>query len=139
MTLKELLESERCHQVNNHMVRIVSGHAGVETTDDRAVLERALANIDTSFDVVGVMERMPESLELIYRALDWRPTRAWMRKAERGRSSFALDEQTRDVILQYNRLDVVLYERAVADLDSLSGALRRDRARPGVRRRGRRV
>jgi hypothetical protein len=138
MTLKELLTSEQCHQVNNHMVRIVSGHASVETTDDQAVLERALSNIDASFDVVGVMERMPESLELIYRALDWRPKRVRLRKDEHRRPSFALDEQTRDTILQYNRLDAALYARTLIDFTARSGPVSQHRARRITWRRNRR-
>jgi hypothetical protein len=118
MTLKNLLESEQCHQVNNHMVRILSGHLSVETTHNRALLERAEANIDAHFDVVGITERMDDSLQLIGRTLGWKPRRSVpVLNVDPGRGSLSLDDQTRDAIVEFNRLDVELYERVVADFE----------------------
>jgi galactose-3-O-sulfotransferase len=119
MSLTDLLESGQCHEVNNHMVRILSGHLSVEPTHDRALLERAEANIDAHFDVVGITERLDDSLQLIGRTLGWKPRRAVpMLNADPGRGSLSLDEHTRDAIVEFNRLDVEVYERVVADFET---------------------
>lgn len=112
MTLKDLLRGEQCHQVNNHMVRILSGHVDAGVTHDRALLEQAQANLDTHFDAVGITERIDESVALIGRALGWSALPAVPRiNVTPGRGSFVLDEETRAEIARYNALDIELYDR----------------------------
>jgi hypothetical protein len=114
MTLKDLLRGEQCHQVNNHMVRILSGHPDAGVTHDRGLLDQAESNLATHFDAVGITERMDESVALIGRTLGW-PAQSSVPRVNvlRGRRSFVLDEETRAEILRYNALDVELYDRVV--------------------------
>ena len=112
MTLKDLLRGEQCHQVNNHMVRILSGHVDAGVTHDRGLLDRARANLDTHFDAVGITERIDESVALIGRALGWPALPAVPRiNVTPRRDSFVLDEETRAEIERYNALDIELYDR----------------------------
>jgi hypothetical protein len=118
MTLRDLLESERCHELNNHMVRIVSGHNEIAMTDDQALLVQAWANIDASFDVVGISERFRDSLGYIGRALGWKKTQAVpVLNTDPERSAFVVDAATRDAVMRFNRLDIELYRGAVARFD----------------------
>jgi hypothetical protein len=146
MTLKDLLRTEQCHQVNNHMVRILSGHADAGVTHDRGLLDQAEANLETHFAAVGITERMDESVALIGRALGWSAQPPVPRiNVGRRRQSFVLDEDTRAEIARYNALDIELYDRVVrkhfndagpAGHTELSGhpALRRLRRIAGSRR-----
>ena len=68
MTLLDLLGSGECHEVNNHMVRIVSGYEGAEPVHDPEVLQQALENL-RQFEFVGIAERMDESAAMIARRL----------------------------------------------------------------------
>jgi hypothetical protein len=146
MTLKDLLRGEQCHQVNNHMVRILSGHADAGVTHDRGLLEQAEANLDTHFDAVGITDRMNESVALMGKALGW-PAQPSVPRVNVGRRrrSFVLDEETRAEIVRYNALDIELYDRVVrqhfpdaefAEDAELSGhsAVRRLRSIAGRRR-----
>jgi Sulfotransferase family len=114
MTLKDLLRGEQCHQVNNHMVRILSGHPDTGVTHDRGLLDQAEANLATHFDAVGITERMDESVALIGRALGWPAQPSVPRiNVGRRRRDFVLDEETRAEIVRYNALDIELYDRVV--------------------------
>jgi hypothetical protein len=112
MTLKDLLRGEQCHQVNNHMVRIISGHVDAGVTHDRGLLDQAQANLETQFDAVGITERIDESVALIGRALGWPALPAVPRiNVTPRRESFVLDDETRAEIVRYNALDIELYDR----------------------------
>ncbi len=114
MTLKDLLRGEHCHQVNNHMVRILSGHPDAGTTGDRGLLDRAQANLDTQFDAVGITERMDESVALIGSALGWPRKFSVPRiNVDPQPRAFVLDDDTRAEVVRYNALDIELYERVV--------------------------
>ncbi len=111
LTLREMLRSGVCHQVNNHMVRIISGHEGVEPTDDTAVFRRAVDNIERSFEMVGLVERLPESLALLGKQMGFKkPYRIPRRNVNQRRRSISLDEGTLADIRAHNRLDLMLYE-----------------------------
>jgi Sulfotransferase family len=123
MTLKDLLRGEQCHQVNNHMVRIISGHVDAGVTHDRGLLDQAQANLDTHFDAVGITERIDESVALIGRALGWPALPEVPRiNVTPRRGSFVLDEETRAEIVRYNALDIELYDRVVRELPEATPA-----------------
>jgi hypothetical protein len=114
MTLLDLLRSEQCHQVNNHMVRILSGHPDSAITGDVGLLHRAEANLEAHFDAVGITERVEESVELIGRRLGWRKrSRVAHLNVDPERRSFSLDAETRAEVQRYNALDIELYDEAV--------------------------
>ncbi len=139
MTLKDLLRGEHCHQVNNHMVRILSGHPDAGNTSDRGLLDRAQANLDTQFDAVGITERMDESVALIGSALGWPRKFSVPRiNVDPQPRGFVLDDDTRAEVARYNALDIELYERVVRqhfpEGPTPSGRRSRDRAGFGWRR-----
>jgi Sulfotransferase family len=120
MTLKDLLRSEQCHQVNNHMVRIITGHTDFSTTHDVRLLRQAEANLESHFDAVGIAEQMDRTVELIGGRLGWpRRSLGWARRSKVERlnvdldsPSFVLDESTRAEIERFNTLDLELYRGA---------------------------
>lgn len=112
MSLIEMLESGICHQVNNHMVRIISGHQGTAPVHDIAVLERAVNNIAQHFVFVGVVEHMAESVARLGRELGFHGRhRISRRNLNLNPISRLIDERTRSAIEYHNRLDLMLYEQ----------------------------
>ncbi len=110
LTLREMLRSGICHQVNNHMVRIISGHEGVEPVDDEAVLRQALSNIERHFEMVGLVERLPASVALLGARLGFRRQHRIPRRNVNLRPRAGhVDEDTLAEIRAYNRLDRMLY------------------------------
>ena len=110
LTLDEMLRSGICHQVNNHMVRISSGHAGTQPVDDEAVFEKAVANIEAHFEMVGLVERLPESMALLGARLGFRRRhRLPRRNVNRHRRSGRMDQALLSEIRRCNRLDLMLY------------------------------
>jgi hypothetical protein len=123
MTLKDLLRGEQCHQVNNHMVRIISGHVDAGVTHDRGLLDQAQANIENHFDAVGITERIDDSVALIGRALGWPALPEVPRINVTPRAgTFVLDEETRAEIVRYNALDIELYDRVVREFPEATPA-----------------
>ena len=113
LTLREMLQSGICHQVNNHMVRIISGYDGVEPIDDTAVFHQAVSNVDRSFELVGLVERLPESMALLGRKLGFKKRHRIPRRNVNLRlRSRKIDDATLADIRKYNRLDLMLYEVA---------------------------
>lgn len=111
LTLRRMLQSGICHQLNNHMVRIISGYESVEPVDDTAVFNRAVSNIDRSFELVGLVERLPESVALLGRKLGFRKQHRIPRRNVNLRPrSRNIDDATLADIRQYNRLDLMLYQ-----------------------------
>ncbi len=111
LTLREMLRSGICHQVNNHMVRIISGHEGTDPVDDEAVLRRALSNIEQHFAMVGLVERLPASVALLGARLGFhRRHRIPRRNVNLRPRSRRVDDATLADIQVYNRLDRMLYD-----------------------------
>lgn len=111
LTLLELLESEECAMLNNHMCRILAAHEPTTTTHDRDVLDAALHHIDQHFAAVGVTERMDESLDHIGAALGWTASPRLERLNASDTGGPPLDDATRRAIRHFNRLDAELYRR----------------------------
>ena len=109
MTIRDVLHAGSSFQMNNHMVRIIGGYAGTEMTDNTAILDNAIANIERHFEFVGLTERMPESINILAQRLDWgRPYR--LPRLNISPPSPEIDAATRATIKEYNRLDLMLYE-----------------------------
>ena len=112
MTLRDLLRSESCEQVNNHMVRIISSEYDERQVNDRAALELAWRNLVAHFDYVGTTERMVESVDGIGRVLGWQRSPQPPRLNDDPEAEDCrIDYATRAEIMKYNALDVELYER----------------------------
>jgi hypothetical protein len=126
MTLIDLLRSEQCHQVNNHMVRIITGHMDFSTTHDVRLLRQAEANLESHFDAVGITEQMGKTVELIGDRLGWaRRSKVERLNVDLDSPSFVLDEATRAEIVRFNTLDLELYRgvaRRFPGLDPIEAA-----------------
>jgi hypothetical protein len=140
LTLLGLLESGECHQVNNHMVRIITGYERSDPVHDPGVLQQALENL-RAFEFVGVAERMDESAAMIASRLGWDriPPVPRLNTSPNGQP-YPTDDGTRAAILERNALDVQLHAHVVAEFDrhvkSVRGRQRRLWLRPGSNRVG---
>ena len=109
LTLRDMLRAEISFQMNNHMVRIISGYPSTETTDDITILENAIANIEQHFAFVGLTERLRTSVNILAQRL------SWGRQLRIPRLNITppfpeIDAATSATIKEYNRLDLMLYE-----------------------------
>ena len=110
MSLLELIESEEDHLMNNHMTRVIAGHQPTDTVTDRWMLDQALRNIDEHFDVVGITERMDDSVALLGHELGWTDLPPVGRHNENpDAQQVDLDVATLAAIRRYNALDDELY------------------------------
>lgn len=73
MSLLNMLQSEVV-ETNNQMTRIIAAYGQTGMLDDIGVLEQALDNIDKHFCLIGLMERFPESVNLLRQKLGWQTT-----------------------------------------------------------------
>jgi hypothetical protein len=84
--------------------------AGVKdsTIGDEQLLETAKENLAKSFSVVGICERFEESLMLISKTFGWEVRFYENQKVSKTRPM--VESKLADLIREYNRLDVELYE-----------------------------
>lgn len=109
-TLKEMLLSERYHQLNNHMTRIISGHHGTEQVSDSTVLDKALERVEKKFLFIGITERMDESLNKLGHLLSWKKRKKVPRlNVTPLKKPLKISKKTITTIKKYNQLDIQLY------------------------------
>lgn len=117
-TLKEYVESGMVANAENFQVRLLSNnldapHGGCT----REMLEQAKKNLDEWFSVVGVNDLYDETILFMKDEFGWRfPYYSRLNVTGHGVSPKDLDQETLDVILKYNALDLELYEYARANL-----------------------
>src|SRR5262249_17956336 len=108
---KEGLSIEDCIRLfpdrNNTQCRFIAGVKDLASDDER-LLEMAKENLIKSFSVVGICERFEESLVLISKTFGWELSIYENHKVAKSRPK--VDPQLAEVIREYNRLDVELYE-----------------------------
>jgi len=92
----------------NLQCRVLAGVKDV--TCDQRVLDIAKENITKSFSVVGLCERFEESLILVAKAFGWEIPYYENRKVSKVRP--ALEPSVVNMIQEYNRFDMELYEFA---------------------------
>ena len=109
MTLRDMIQAEISVETNNHMVRIIGGYGGTETTDNTAILDNAIAHIEQHFEFVGLTERMPESVNILAQRLGWGRQLRILRLNVTPPFP-EIDAATSATIKEYNRLDLMLYE-----------------------------
>jgi len=109
-------------QCDNHQTRILSGENPEFGECRQSMLDRAIENIETRFDVVGLTERFDESLLLMCAAFGWViPYYAEENVSVARPLSDQLDGSDLEVIAEYNQLDSQLYQYAAQRLDSEIG------------------
>jgi hypothetical protein len=114
ITLKELIKRGLNKNLDNQMVRMLSGNmnkAFMEINEEDAKL--AIQNLDTYFPVFGLTEYFDESLVLLSRSLNWEPL-YYVREntSKRQMDPAELDEETEALIATCVRYDDMLYEHA---------------------------
>ena len=92
---------------HNLQCRLIAGVKDTPITDER-LIDTAKGNLANSFSVVGISEQFEESLILMATTFDWQIPFYKNCKVSRGRPQ--IDSATKDMIRDYNRLDVELYE-----------------------------
>ncbi len=136
MSIKDYVRSGICDEVNNGMVRLLSGVEDIVQepygessipygTNDKTLLERALENVDRHFAFVGLQEHFDKSLLLLRERLSL--DTVTYRRQNTGRRHYDKvhpDDDDREVIREYNELDIKLYRymrtRFEEDIGSLT-------------------
>ncbi len=108
---RERLGVEDCIRLfpdrNNTQCRFIAGVKNTAIGDER-LLDMAKENLTKSFSVVGISERFDESLILISQTFGWTISTYQNHKVAKTRP--IADRQLVDLVSEYNRLDVELYE-----------------------------
>lgn len=111
LPLKEFVASRFSEQTNNHMTRILVGlpvEPGV-VVHDTALLEQAKENIERYFCVIGTTEAIDDVVRALAQRLGWRDRAVPALNAMPDLRT-EIDKETRDIIVEHNRLDLALYE-----------------------------
>jgi hypothetical protein len=119
-----LLEGDprRVWWIDNGQVRYLAGEGGTivdvpHGTCDDAMLEKAIRRLDDLW-FVGIVDRFDASMLLLRRKLGWRRcyygTSNVARKRQNARE---LSDEAIELLREHNRLDLKLYEHAVARLE----------------------
>lgn len=136
LTFEQFLELKPA-VLNNHQTRFVSG-VEFDSLSPEECYQKARANIDEYFSLVGIVERFDESLLLMSKQLRL-PRTAYIKRNTTARKDLLsnIDPAMIDMIRQANHFDALLYQHAVAMLDEkivhygaeFDGDLRRFRRR----------
>lgn len=128
-------------QLTNHLTRNLQSQVDNEDWNDRSVdserLADALYNVRNRFVVVGLLERMEESLEMLSYSFPWlspvlegEATECKLPKSNTSPSNNRCgenhshwdlppkpDKETRKLIVEHNQLDIKLYEAALQQFE----------------------
>ncbi len=143
LTLDDYLDLGLSLEVDNGQTRAISGDTTTPFGEcSPEMLERARANLDRWFSVVGLTERFDESLLLLGRAFGWAHLAYTPANFSAAAAQAPVSAATRERIENLNRLDNELYEYATARMQraieadpELEVDLRRFRRRNAVYRR----
>jgi hypothetical protein len=120
LSLKEFAKLAR-----NHMTDLLSG--SIDGNVDENMLDRAKDNIRRHFVAIGTSDNMDEVLRVLSRRFSWRhhdiPT-----LNVRTQPNVQVDNETRAIIADNNRLDAALYEwvktKGMAEISSKLDAMK---------------
>lgn len=114
-SLKKLYESKEILNMDNCMVRYISGHYHKpwDTMDDDD-LALAIFNFDKYFTHFGIQKYFDESLLIVAKQLGWKtPYYSTLNEGNKKKKA-PFDEETQQMMAHYNRLDEKLYQHALA-------------------------
>lgn len=118
LTIPDHIVGRKMIQCDNHQTRILSGENPDFGECRQSMLDQAIENMETRFDVVGLTERFDESLLLMCAAFEWVIPFYAEENVSLGRPPRdQLDGADLEVIAEYNQLDTQLYQYAVQRLD----------------------
>jgi len=113
ITIKDYLYHEKTFYLNNFQTRLISG-VGFEQGDkvNDAMFRRAASNLK-DFLAIGLTERMPETLALFYRKLNWSRMPVMLKSnVNTQKSKQVLLEQEKRAIADREQYDLKLYKLA---------------------------
>lgn len=114
LSIEEVIRSGLLPMLDNGQTRALSGVGADVDTCTPDMLERAKANVETHFSVVGFLERFDETLLLCGREFGWSVVRNRRRNAAPGPlHGDPLTPETVTALAETNRLDLQLYEWAL--------------------------
>jgi hypothetical protein len=111
LSMKDFVAGRYTQMTNNHMTRILAGPPIDGGFIDLApeLLERAKSNIRRYFAIVGTCDQLEDAVREFANRFAWRnhriPTLNAAPEAFNG-----IDDLTRDVIVEHNRVDIALYD-----------------------------
>jgi len=111
MSLREFVGEQFTDLTNNYMCRHIAGipmEAGV-VINERWLLDLAIHNLRRHYVLVGTLERYPAFLTTLARRLNWSYFEIPAENAAKG-PAVELDKQTRETIVEFNSLDIGLFE-----------------------------
>jgi hypothetical protein len=123
MSLADYIRSGSSLEMDNSQTRAISGDLGVpfgECTND--MLERAKGNIDRCFAVAGMTERFEETLILLQKVFGWSHIHYVRANVAPQGPPVVIDDETRALIQEHNRLDDELYAFVGDRFDEMAGS-----------------
>lgn len=111
MGVAEYVRSGLAHNTENIQTRMFSNAIDIEFgSSDNSMLNTAVYNMDTYFPVVGVTDMYDQFLILAQQHYKWRNIKYARLNTTKSRvRAENIDDETIDVILKYNSLDMELY------------------------------
>jgi hypothetical protein len=109
MTLADVLTTGHTREISNHMTYIISGGRDC-STNSRSALEEAKHNLE-SFGFVGIAESLAKDLPRLAALLGT----GWLRVSRHNAAPPCTEKwprKAKEVVAEYNRLDLELYEYA---------------------------
>lgn len=118
-SIREILLDDDLRLLDNTLVRWTSGVGFKPKQLGRSEYEKARSNLKSHFSVVGITERLGESLVLMKQALGWsRPLLYRSAKVQnRTNPRDELGKELSELILEQNQWDVKLYQWAKANFE----------------------
>jgi hypothetical protein len=116
LSLAEYAVSGLSGELNNGMTRLISGRPASDSIRghgecNRGDLSRAIENLEMHFDVVGLLESVDSTLDLLSAVYRWPRVATPVRNPTKSRRPVdSLSEMERNAILSVNQLDVELYD-----------------------------
>jgi hypothetical protein len=122
MSIDEWVQSDRNIFTDNGQTRLIAGrHTALEIPFNEMNsdhLEQAKANIAKHFILVGLTERYNETLLMLKKLLKWKtPTYSIANAVKRDDETKQIDAQLKELIIEYNQLDLQLYDYVSALFD----------------------
>ena len=114
-TLRELYENHKVLNLDNCMVRFISGSifkpwGEIDETD----LQLAKNNFDKHFQYFGINEYYDESILILAKQLGWEnPNYARLNEGTKKKKE-PFDKATEELMIRYNKFDEELYQYALA-------------------------
>ena len=111
LTLADMIEMRITEMTNNHVTRVIAGVPPKpgQLVTDKIFLEQAKVNIKKDFFFVGAVETIQSDFSALVECLSWRSNTVPHTNISQ-RWTGEIDERTKQVILEYNQLDLELFQ-----------------------------